>query len=104
MAAEERHTETEGRIRAAMAQLLGGDIPDGLKCDVKSLCALSGVPRATLYRSYPHIKAEFERERSDAHTWLCQVWVAPPEAGIAGLSGPTCRLTGQLLLGLSGPT
>ena len=52
MAAEERHTETEVRIRAAMARLLGGDIPEGLKCDVKSLCALSGVPRATLYRSY----------------------------------------------------
>jgi len=41
---------------------------EGLKCDVKSLCALSGVPRATLYRSYPHIKAEFERERSGAQT------------------------------------
>ena len=68
MAAEERHTETEGRIRAAMAQLLGGDIPEGLKCDVKSLCTLSGVPRATLYRSYPHIKAEFERARSNAHS------------------------------------
>ena len=68
MAAEERHTETEGRIRAAMAQLLGGDIPEGLKCDVKSLCTLSGVPRATLYRSYPHVKAEFERARSDAQT------------------------------------
>lgn len=68
MAAEERHTETEGRLRAAMAQLLGGDIPEGLKCDVKSLCALSEVPRATLYRSYPHLKAEFERERCDSHT------------------------------------
>ena len=68
MAAEERHTETEGRIRAAMAQLLGGDIPEHLKCDVKSLCTLSGVPRATLYRSYPRLKAEFERERSDAQT------------------------------------
>jgi chromosome segregation ATPase len=67
MAAEERHTETESRIRAAMAQLLGGDIPEGLKCDVKSLCTLSEVPRATLYRSYPHIKAEFERARSTAH-------------------------------------
>ena len=51
-----------------MAQLLGGDIPEGLKCDVKSLCTLSGVPRATLYRSYPHLKAEFERARSDAQT------------------------------------
>jgi hypothetical protein len=29
---------------------------------------LSGVPRATLYRSYPHIKAEFDRKRSDAQT------------------------------------
>jgi len=68
MAAEERHTETEGRIRAAMAQLLSGDVPEGLKCDVKSLCKLSGVPRATLYRSYPHIKDKFERERSDVRT------------------------------------
>ena len=68
MAAEEQHIETEGRIRAAMAQLLGGDIPEGLKCDVKSLCTLSGVPRATLYRSYPHLKAEFEHARSDAQT------------------------------------
>lgn len=39
-----------------MAQLLGVDIPEGLKCDVKSLCTLSEVPRATLYRSYPHIR------------------------------------------------
>lgn len=68
MAAEERHTETESRIRAAMARLLGGDIPEGLNCDVKSLCMLSGVPRATLYRRYPHIKAEFEHARSDAET------------------------------------
>ena len=68
MAAEERHTETEGRIRAAMVQLLGGDIPEGLKCDVKSLCTLSGVPRATLYRSYPHLKAEFGRARANAQT------------------------------------
>src|SRR5664279_1458131 len=36
--------------------------------------------------------------------WLCQVCVAPSEAGIAGLSGSTLRLTGQLLSGLSGPT
>ena len=68
MAAEERHIETEGRIRTAMAQLLGGDIPEGLKCDVKSLCTLSGVPRATLYRSYLHLKAEFECARSNAQT------------------------------------
>lgn len=51
-----------------MQQLLGGDIPEGLKCDVKSLCILSGVPRATLYRSYPHVKKEFELARSDEQT------------------------------------
>jgi hypothetical protein len=53
----------ENRIRAAMRQLLGGPVPDGLKCDVKSLCQLSGVPRATFYRTYPHLRAEFEQQR-----------------------------------------
>lgn len=53
----------EDRIRAAMRQLLDGPVPDGLKCDVKSLCQLSGVPRATFYRTYPHLKAEFEEQR-----------------------------------------
>lgn len=43
-----------------MSQLLSGSPPDGLKRDVKSLCALAGVPRATLYRAYPHLKAEFD--------------------------------------------
>ncbi|WP_234384476.1 hypothetical protein [Streptomyces sp. MMG1121] len=41
-------------------------VPDGLKCDVKSLCTLAGVPRATLYRTYPHLKAEFDRQRTAA--------------------------------------
>jgi len=60
--------QAEARIRAAMSQLLTGTIPEGLKCDVKSLCMLSGVPRATLYRTYPHLKAEFEHHRDDART------------------------------------
>jgi chromosome segregation ATPase len=46
-----------------MRQLLTGPVPEGLKCDVKSLCRLSGVPRATLYRTYPQLKAEFEQQR-----------------------------------------
>ena len=62
----ERRTEAEARIRAAMQQLLAGPVPDGLKCDVKSLCTLAGVPRATLYRTYPHLKAEFDRQRITA--------------------------------------
>ncbi|MFF8996010.1 hypothetical protein ACF09H_40025 [Streptomyces sp. NPDC014983] len=62
----ERQTEAEIRIRAAMRQLLAGPVPNGLKCDVKSLCTLAGVPRATLYRAYPHLKAEFDRQRAAA--------------------------------------
>lgn len=58
--------EPEARIRNAMRQLLAGPVPDGLKCDVKSLCTLAGVPRATLYRTYPHLKAEFDRQRTAA--------------------------------------
>jgi len=62
----ERRTEAEASIRAAMQQLLAGPVPGGLKCDVKSLCTLAGVPRATLYRTYPHLKAEFDRQRAAA--------------------------------------
>ncbi|KPN46509.1 hypothetical protein [Mycobacterium intracellulare] len=60
---DQRQHPVEQRVRFAMRQLLAGDIPEGLKCDVKSLCALSGVPRATLYRAYPYLKAEFEQQR-----------------------------------------
>ncbi len=58
--------DPEARIQTAMRQLLAGPVPDGLKCDVKSLCTLAGVPRATLYRTYPHLKAEFDRQRQAA--------------------------------------
>jgi hypothetical protein len=64
--ASDRQADAEARIRSAITQLLGGDIPDGLRCDVKSLCMLAGVPRATLYRTYPHLKAEFDRQRDAA--------------------------------------
>jgi len=64
--ASDRPTDAETRTRAAIDQLLTGDIPVGLKCDVKSLCLLAGVPRATLYRTYPHLKTEFEQRRSGA--------------------------------------
>ncbi|MFJ5123009.1 hypothetical protein [Kitasatospora sp. NPDC088548] len=64
--AHEHQTEAEDRIRAAMQQLLVGPVPEGLKCDVKSLCALARVPRATLYRTYPNLKAEFDSQRTAA--------------------------------------
>jgi len=50
----------EQRIKIAIATLTEGPIPDGYKCDVTSLCSLAAVPRSTLYRSYPHLKAEFD--------------------------------------------
>ena len=64
--ASDRQDDAEARIRTAIAKLLTGPIPDDLKCDVKSLCVLAGVPRATLYRTYPHLKAEFDRQRDAA--------------------------------------
>ncbi|AKL65383.1 MULTISPECIES: hypothetical protein [Streptomyces] len=56
----DRHANAESRLKAAMDQLLAGDIPEGLRCDIKSLSILAAVPRATLYRTYPHVKEEFE--------------------------------------------
>jgi hypothetical protein len=57
----DRHADAEARIKATSERLLSGQVPDGLKCDIKSLCVLAGVPRATLYRTYPHLKADFEQ-------------------------------------------
>lgn len=56
----------EARLRTAIDRLLADDIPNGLKRDVTSLCTLAGVPRATLYRTYPHVKAEFDQRRNAA--------------------------------------
>ncbi|WP_329387692.1 hypothetical protein OG625_31280 [Streptomyces sp. NBC_01351] len=56
----DRHANAESRLKAAMDQLMAGDVPEGLRCDIQSLSILAAVPRATLYRTYPHIKQEFE--------------------------------------------
>lgn len=69
--AADRHAEAELRIRAAMRRLLDDGVPEGHKCDVTSLCNLAGVPRATFYRTYPHLRVEFEEDlgrlRSSGH-------------------------------------
>lgn len=69
--ASDRRAEFELRIRAAMGRLLAGEVPEGHKCDVTSLCLLAAVPRATFYRSYPHLRTEFQeslgRLRSGGH-------------------------------------
>lgn len=54
----------EARILSAINLLIDGPVPPERRCDITSLCAIAGVPRATLYRTYPHLKAEFERRRS----------------------------------------
>jgi hypothetical protein len=53
--------QTEARIRAAADRLLAGNLPAGGKCDIKTLAAEAGVSRAALYRTYPHLKQEFEQ-------------------------------------------
>ena len=82
------------RIRAAIGQLVAGPVPDGLKCDVKSLCALAGVPRATLYRSYPDLKADFERQRAVAVE--ASQHPDPRAAQIARLKGEIAELRERL--------
>ena len=89
-----REDQAEARIRAAMNQLLAGTIPEGLKCDIKSLCTLSGVPRATLYRTYPHLKTEFEDHRDGARTAGHQP--DPRLAQIARLKNEVAELRARL--------
>jgi transposase-like protein len=57
----EQRRQAEQRIRAAADALLRGDIPPDGKCDIVTLARQSGVSRAALYRTYPHLKAEFEQ-------------------------------------------
>lgn len=57
----EQRRQAEQRIRAAADALLRGGIPPDGKCDITTLAALAGVSRAALYRTYPHLKEEFEQ-------------------------------------------
>ena len=58
--------EVEQRIRAAAAALLVGSIPPGGHCDITTLARQAGVSRATLYRSYPDLKQQFEQQIAQA--------------------------------------
>jgi hypothetical protein len=57
----EQRRQAEQRIRAAADTLLRGDIPPDGKCDISTLARQAEVSRAALYRTYPHLKEEFER-------------------------------------------
>ena len=68
---DEQRRDTEQRIRAATRALLTGEIPAGGKCDVTTLARQAGVSRAALYRSYPHLKAEFEQQLAQTRARGC---------------------------------
>jgi hypothetical protein len=63
--------QNEDSIRAAIDRLLRGEIPPRGGCDIKTLAHEAGISRAALYRSYSHLKDEFERRlshmRADGH-------------------------------------
>ena len=63
---DDKRQQAGQRIRAAAAALLAGDIPDGGRCDISTLARQAGVSRATLYRSYPYLKEQFERDMAAA--------------------------------------
>ena len=64
----QQRQQTEARIRAAADQLLHGDLPSGGRCDIKTLAHAAGISRAALYRTYPHLKEDFERRLTQART------------------------------------
>jgi hypothetical protein len=58
---ETQRRQTEERIRAAADRLLRGQIPSNGGCDIQTLAIEAGVSRASLYRTYLHLKNEFEQ-------------------------------------------
>lgn len=57
----EQRRQAEQRIRAAAGALLRGELPPDGKCDITTLARQAGISRAALYRTYPHLKKEFEQ-------------------------------------------
>jgi transposase-like protein len=90
---QQRH-DTEQRIRAAARALLAGEIPAGGKCDVTTLARQAGVSRAALYRSYPHLKAEFEHQLAQQRASGCAP--DPRDAQVARLKDENVRLKERL--------
>lgn len=87
---DRQRQHTEARIRAATDRLLDGAVPVGGKCDVKTLAVEAGISRAALYRTYPHLKQEFEQRLSRLRT--TGVHPDPRDARIARLTDDTTKL------------
>ncbi|RPK32257.1 hypothetical protein EES39_39155 [Streptomyces sp. ADI92-24] len=90
----EQRDQIERRVRAAIDRLLGGQIPAGGACDVKTLAREAGISRAALYRTWGHLKDEFEKRRAAA--WAAGQQPDPREARIARLRNLNQRLTSKL--------
>ena len=69
-------------------------MPEGRKCDITSLCAIAGVPRATLYRTYPHLKAQFDQQRAGLRE--AGIQSDPRQAQIERLQREIATLRGRL--------
>ncbi|MEU7549732.1 hypothetical protein, partial [Streptomyces sparsogenes] len=74
--------------------MLAGQIPPGGACDGKTLAREAGISRASLYRTWGHLKDEFEKRR--AAVWSAGQQPDPREARIARLRDVNQRLTGKL--------
>jgi AcrR family transcriptional regulator len=90
----QQRDQIERRIRAAIDRLLAGQIPPGGACDVKTLAREAGISRASLYRTWGHLKDEFEERRAVA--WAAGQQPDPREARITRLRDLNHRLTGKL--------
>jgi AcrR family transcriptional regulator len=90
----QQRDQIERRIRAAIDRLLAGQIPTDGACDVKTLAREAGISRASLYRTWGHLKDEFEKRRAAA--WSAGQHPDPREARITRLRDLNQRLTGKL--------
>jgi len=93
---DDQRSHNEQRIRDNMHRLLGGDIPAGGGCDIKTLARQSGVDRTAFYgtRPYAHLRVEFENRLQQA----AQAGQNPDprDAHIARLKGDLATLTDRL--------